>query len=103
MPNQQEGIEYFTNNASSQWPCAFAGWDVEIGGNGWGTINSFWEFRKDWMAEWAGTENEALADAFSDDFLISGWVASGQEAHLKQWGLTSMTFFQYNNGGSWPP
>ncbi|MGH7977992.1 MAG: hypothetical protein ACREE6_01355, partial [Limisphaerales bacterium] len=106
VPKQTVGPDWYrnsANNPSGSRPNAFAGWDVEIGGNkSWGTVQGFWAFRDDWMSQWAGNPySESLSQAFTDAFSISGWVAPGQYNHLKDYGFTSMLFLQYNNSGDW--
>jgi hypothetical protein len=104
IPNQAEYLGYYQSSANTTGarPNAFAGWDVEVGGPGWGTIPNFWQFRSLWMADWAGTTGKQLNDAFSDANDFSSWISAGQFAHLKQFGFTSMTFFQYNHDADWP-
>jgi hypothetical protein len=106
VPKQSVSPDWYKNsgnNPSGFRPNAFAGWDVEIGGSkDWGTMDKFWEFRKDWMAEWAGTFQEQLDDAFDTARSVSNWVDFGHYSHLKKYGYTAMTFFQYNHGGDWP-
>lgn len=77
--------------------------DVTIGGSkDWGTVDRFWEFRKDWMAEWAGIFQEPLDLAFDQASIFSGWVDGAHYSHLKRYGYTTMLFFQYNFAGQWP-
>jgi hypothetical protein len=106
VPAQAETLSYYTNavtNPKNLRPSAFVGWDTEIGGRkDWGTIDKFWEFRKDWMAEWAGTENEQLDDSFITAFQLSNWVSTDHDSHLKEYGYKTMRFQEYNDGGEWP-
>jgi hypothetical protein len=105
VPKQSESLSYYqsSSNVTHARPSAFVGWDVEVGGStDWGTISSFWEFRKDWMAEWAGTEFETLDSSFSDANLVSNWVDASHLSHLKKYGYTTMMFLEYNYSGQWP-
>ena len=108
VPKQVETLDYYqsTNNISHARPSAFIGWDVEVGGNGWGTVNKFWDFRSNWMAIWSvqsyGGNPASLNDAFETARSISGWVPNQVNAHLKKYGYTDMTFRQYNRAGDWP-
>jgi hypothetical protein len=104
VPKQTETIDYYKSaaNKTGHRPNAFVGWDVEMGGPGWGTIDKFWEFRTDWMAEWAGTFQEQLNDAFDTANLVSHWVDAGHYSHLKKYGYTTMMFQEYNYSGNWP-
>lgn len=106
VPKQTVGPDWYrnsANNPSGSRPNAFAGWDVEIGGStAWGTPKGFWQFRDDWMSQWAGNPySESLSQAFTDAFMLSNWVAPGQYNHLKYYGFTSMLFLQYNHSGDW--
>ena len=68
IPNQIEPLSYYqsASNASGARPSAFVGWNVEVGGSGWGTIQGFWSFREFWMASWTGSYGQQLTDALGD-------------------------------------
>jgi len=106
IPKQNEPLSYYTSssNTTGARPSAFVGWDVEIGGSkDWGTIPNFWQFRMDWMAEWAGTFEEDLYDALQAGNDFSSWVSPSQfNAHNKVYGYQQLEFLQYNYGGDWP-
>jgi hypothetical protein len=105
VPAQTEPLSWYTSaatNPSGERPSAFCGWDEEIGGGpGWGTVNTWWQFRADWMSEWSGSEVESLVYAFQDGNSDSSWVSSGQLSHLKEFGYNGMQFFDYTSGGDW--
>jgi hypothetical protein len=102
-PKQQVSVDYFRNNKIYPRPCAFVGWNVTIGGKGWGTVDKWWDFRKIWMGSWSGTIAQHLDWAFEVARDTSGWIApSDVTAHLREYGYTSMTFQEYNNRGNWP-
>ena len=73
----------------------------EYGGAGWGTRPSFWEFRKNWLTEWFGSEVESLSDAYSDGNSDSSWIENGHFSHLKLFGYSDMQLCDYNAGGDW--
>lgn len=106
IPKQVEPESYYTSSANTRHtrPSAFVGWNVEIGGNkSWGTVDKFWAFREDWMAEWAGTFGEILLWSTQDGNSDSGWVSPSQlSGHLVLYGYEDMGFFDYNYGGDWP-
>jgi hypothetical protein len=106
VPAQVVGVDYYrsSSNKTGARPNAFAGWDVEIGGNkDWGKIQGFWAFRTDWMGDWANNpRTESLANAFSIAFTVSDWVQPDHYHHLKNYGYTSMLFLQYDHAGDWP-
>jgi hypothetical protein len=105
VPSQIEPLSYYqsANNSTGARPSAFIGWNVEVGGKDWGTIQGFWSFRQFWMASWTSTYFQQLSDAFGDARDFSNWVPPAQvNAHLVQCGFNAMTFWQYNHGGDWP-
>ena len=107
VPKQSVNSDWYrnsANNPSGYRPNAFLGWDVTVGGNkDWGTVNKFWEFRSDWMAQWSVSyTGESLSDALDQSRDISGWVPSQVNAHLKRYGFTAISFKQYNQAGNWP-
>lgn len=108
VPSEAKDLSYYqsTNNATKARPSAFVGWDVEVGGKDWGTIDKFWQFRKTWMATWSvqsyGGNPASIADAFETARNNSGWVPNQVQAHLKEYGYVGMTFRQFNNAGDWP-
>jgi hypothetical protein len=108
VPKQVEPLSYYTstNNVTHARPSAFAGWDVNTGGNpGWGTIEKFWQFRQFWMGNWSvqsGQENDGLRDVFDQALAGSNWVDSGHYSHLKIFGYKDMKFLEYNHAGDWP-
>jgi hypothetical protein len=105
VPTNSEPLSYYTSSANRRHtrPSAFVGWNVEIGGPGWGTIVNWWAFREDWMAEWAGTYEEYLTWSFQDANTDSGWISPGQlSSNLVIDGYGEMEYFDYNYGGDWP-
>ncbi len=109
VPKQSVSLDWYrssTNNPSGARPNAFVGWDVTVGGQGWGTVDKYWSFRENWMATWSvqsyGGNPASLNDAFETARSVSGWVPSQVNAHLKKYGYTDMTFKQFNQAGDWP-
>jgi hypothetical protein len=106
VPKQTAGPDWYrnpANNPTGARPNAFVGWDTEVGGPGWGTVDKSWEFRKEWMSNWAGTFQQQMNYAFEYARDNSGWVAPSQiTGHLKEYGYIFMTFFEYNHSGDWP-
>ena len=48
-------LAYYTNsvnNPSHKRPSAFIGWNQNIGGLGWGTLQGFMNCRTEWMFQW---------------------------------------------------
>lgn len=108
IPKQAVTLDYYTstNNPKGARPSAFVGWDVTVGGQGWGTVKQFWDFRTTWMAAWSvqsyGGSPASLSDALETARNFSGWVPNQVNAHLKEYGYTAMTFRKYNQAGDWP-
>ncbi len=106
VPKQTVGPDWYRNSANNPTgarPNVFLGWDVEIGGRkDWGTVDKFWAFREDWMGEWANTIGRELNFAIEDAFNASQWVNPDHYNHLKEYGYTSMGFFEFNHAGDWP-
>ena len=105
VPAATEPLSYYqstTSNPSGERPSVFVGWDVETGGGpGWGTVNTWWQFRADWMSEWSGSEVEPLVYAFEDGNSDASWISSGQLSHLKEFGYNGMQFFDYTKNSDW--
>ncbi len=109
VPKQSVSLDWYrnsTNNPGGARPNAFVGWDVTVGGQGWGTVDKYWSFRENWMATWSvqsyGGNPASLNNAFETARIVSGWVPSQVNAHLKKYGYTDMTFKQFNQAGEWP-
>jgi hypothetical protein len=107
VPGQVEPLSYYqsSSNTTGARPSAFAGWDVEIGGNkAWGNVQTFWQFRQFWMSNWSVevTTGETLQQAFQDALTGSSWVDEAHFQHLKLFGYEDMTFYGYNHEGDWP-
>jgi hypothetical protein len=108
IPSQAVTGEWFFDplNTRNIRPCAFMGWNTEEGtgiNRGWGTVDGYWNWRKDWIADWSTTEQETLDNAISVATSVSSWVPPAQiTTHLKTYGDTELEYLQYNYGGDWP-
>ena len=108
IPNQAHDGGWFASelNARNIRPCAFMGWNVEVGSgvnSGWGTVDGFWNFRKIWIGDWANETGEVLDYAVIVARDSSGWVPASQiTSHLVTYGDTELLYLQYNYGGDWP-
>jgi hypothetical protein len=82
------------------------GWNTETGtgiNRGWGTVDGYWNWRKDWIADWSGTFEEPLNNSISIATDVSKWVSQGQiNSHLVQVGDMDLQYLQYEYGGDWP-
>jgi hypothetical protein len=108
VPKQSVNTDWYknsTNNPKAARPNAFLGWDVTVGGKkeNWGTVDKFWQFRSDWIAQWSVSYvGYPLSSALDDARDFSSWVPGQVNAHLKKYGYTTMGFQQYNQAGDWP-
>ena len=91
-----------TKNTRHVRPSAFVGWTKVVGGPGWGTAKTFWDFRSYWMGFWANSIYEPLNTALDDGNTYSDWVSSGQFwGAIKVYGYTMMQMEDYNHKGDW--
>jgi hypothetical protein len=91
-------ISFYQNDPKHRRPSAFIGWNCDIGGKGWGTIQHFYDFRSYWMGLWAVTTWSPLNEALSDANLYSGWIDSATfNSHLAMYGYTVMQMEDYNH------
>jgi hypothetical protein len=106
IPSQSYTGGWFVSDANTRHirPCAFMGWNTEVGGtSAWGTVDKYWSWRENWIAYWANTEGDPLSDSINVATSISGWVDAGQiNSHLVTDGDTDLFYQQYNYGGDWP-
>lgn len=106
IPSQAHDGGWFVSDDNTRHirPCSFMGWNTEVGGtSAWGTVDGYWSWRKDWIADWSTTEEEPLNNSISVATEVSGWVSQGQiNSHLVQVGDTDLQYLQYQYGGDWP-
>ncbi len=108
IPKQAEPLSYYqsTNNTTGARPSAFVGWNVEVGGKDWGTVDKFWLFRQYWMGNWSvqdGYYDDNLDDVFEQARDGSNWVLYGQLwSHLEIYGYQTMQFTEYEYKDEWP-
>jgi hypothetical protein len=100
---------YYTNsvsNPSHRRPSAFMGWITEPGGPGWGTVETQWYFRTQWMQDWSyWWQTDTLAQAIDYALNTSTWPPGGYGqlwGGFKIYGYQNLRLDQYNHKADWP-
>lgn len=98
-----------TNNTRRVRPSAFVGWNVTVGGKGWGTVDKFWQFRGFWMGNWSVNKNDTDKGRLGEALRLaqSGaiWPPQGLpqlNGALRVHGYQNLRFDEYNHRNDWP-
>jgi hypothetical protein len=60
-------------------PSAFVGWNVTIGGDGWGSGQSYYNYRTEWMNKWYYYwQSKTLWQALMEASQSANWPPGGQ-------------------------
>jgi hypothetical protein len=109
IPKETDGASWFfsESNAHNIRPCVFMGWNIAVGTgvhNGWGTVEQFWNFRKQWIADWLNINQEVgLNDAIDYAERNSSWADPNKiDGALVYYGDKELRYLQYNYGDDWP-
>ena len=95
-------ISFYQNDPKHRRPSAFVGWNCDIGGKGWGTIQHFSDFRSYWMGFWANSIWEPLNESLDDGNLYSGWINPATfSSHICVYGYSVMQMEDYNHKYDW--
>jgi hypothetical protein len=103
MPKQVEPLSYYQGTPNR--PSAFVGWNVTVGGKPeWGTLQNYWAYRQDWMADWAiNYYSDGLKDQLDEANYDSNWInISFLHDHMRIYGYDEIGFREYNRSGDWP-
>jgi hypothetical protein len=103
MPKQAEPLSYYQGTPNR--PSAFVGWNVTVGGKPeWGTLQNYWAYRQDWMADWAiNYYSDGLKDQLDEANYDSNWInISFLHDHMRIYGYDEIGFREYNRSGDWP-
>jgi len=95
-------LSFYQNDPKHRRPSAFIGWGTEPGGEGWGTIEHYWDFRSYWMGFWANSIWEPLHDALDDGCRYSNWIDMNKFwSGIRLYGYSVMQMEDYNHKGDW--
>jgi hypothetical protein len=97
-------LSFYQNDPKHRRPSAFVGWNKDIGGKGWGTVQTFFDFRSDWMGWWAngGQYYTGLQAALQQANVDSRWIDAGTlNSSMCVYGYTVMQIEDYNHKGDW--
>ena len=101
-------IGHYTNsvaNPKHRRPSAFVGWNQEVGGQGWGTAQAFFNFRTQWMTKWYyNWQTEGLWTAFDEARTSASWPPGGYGqlwGAMRVYGYTNILMNGYNQKNDW--
>ncbi len=100
-------LGYYTNrvtNPSGKRPSAFVGWSVSPGGDGWGTVQPFFNCRTQWMFDWQQNwQSESLIDALEYGRQTSNWIPNSKFWDgLRVFGYINLKMNEFNQKNDWP-
>jgi hypothetical protein len=101
-------IDHYTNsvaNPKHRRPSAFVGWNQIVGGQGWGSAQSFFNYRTEWMTKWYYSwQSETLWNALRESVQSANWPPGGEgqlRGAMRVYGYTNLLMNAYNQKNDW--
>jgi len=95
-----------TNNPSHFRSSAFVGWATKPGGDGWGNVRDYFNYRNEWSMHWSYYwQTKSLVQALTDAISTSNWPPGrgGQLWDgLRAYGYNILRMNEYNQKADWP-
>ena len=103
ISKQTNNLAFYQNHPKHPRPSAFVGWGTEPGGEGWGTIEHYWQFRSAWMGYWANSfPAMSLTDALVNGNRYTPWIDEDLFGKsIRVYGYTVLKIEDYNHKNDW--